>query len=557
MKYLFAILLFSLQFIIAQSSFGGPTNPVMHLHNGRAHIHPLPGNWLAHRHGHGALGIALPKARNTRNYDRNSIYSGIPGLGVLSRSSQGQAKVGKKHAHNGRVHIHILPAQGYAHRHKNGALGGVVREQAGGAKTKAIDNSIYSGLKNQTQYKSKGAVTHSHNGRLHTHILPAQGYAHRHRNRAFGVAVSRKQLLPIRNPKKTRKATQLRLDKGDIRCRLGEADCNVCASNVRQQFKRAATGKTKWQTKPWYFDWPQRYNPYGLRPLDVFNGTPAYALGIPDKHVQGFVKTNSARFPFAGSHSHKRKGSIFVIGASKGRYGLATLQQTKSNHPSGVHTLGRYLVYADGGDLAFKDLNSYQQKSETRFRIGRSDFGGGLGLVRLAKDNVLVISTRPGGQSSAPRYHQFYHLQTRGGRPVKLTDINRSSSVVPKQWPSGFKYSENLSVVTECGTGDIYTIHTSGDERVVSAIKGKGYWRLSKLQIHKGKLSLKPISAFSSAQNLSSCSSRAAATVFANPQHRLEFYCHGYAKDPDGSMFNVLGPSSRNKDRFYFNSGTL
>ncbi len=47
---------------------------------------------------------------------------------------------------------------------------------------------------------------------------------------------------------------------------------------------------------------------------------------------------------------------------------------------------------------------------------------------------------------------------------------------------------------------------------------------------------------------------RAAATVHVNPAHRLEFYCHGYAKNPQGSTFNVLG-KSRNK--FKFKAGIL
>ncbi len=405
-------------------------------------------------------------------------------------------------------------------------------------------------------------VTHAHNGRIHTHPLPAAGLAHRHRNGAPGTAVRGKirrsaKVIRQARTRPARTVRQLVLNKGDTRCRPGEADCNVCASNVRQQFKLAATGKIKWQVQPWYFDWPQRYPPYGVRPLDVFDGTPAHPLGIPDKHIQGFVRTNSARFPFAGTHSHKRKGSVFVIGAVRGRKQLVTLQQTLSAHPSGAQTLGRYLAFADGGDLVFKDINSPQQKTEIRFKLGQAFFGGGIGLARLNNHRILVISTHPGGQSSAPRYHQFFILETNRGRPVKLTNIGRAPSVVPKQWPKGFKYSENLSVITECGTGNIYAVHTSGDQNGIAAIKGKAYWRLSLLQQYKGKLGLKPVSAFSSPQNLSNCSARASATVFATPQHKLEFYCHGYAKDPDGSRFNVLGPSSRNKDRFYFKVGTL
>lgn len=551
MRFLFFTLLFLIQLFSAQSTIAKPTSPYTHAHNGRVHTHPLPGQRLAHRHGkNGAPGVAVTAQRQPAQ--SLSIYSGKkPALKKVKKTTL--KTVGVTHSHNGRMHTHILPAQGLAHRHRNGALGVAIMNQR-----KNVQSPKHAGYTGRRKNPKSGvAVTHAHNGRWHTHVLPAQGLAHRHRNGALGVAVSgRQQRRHVAKSNKTRSA-RLVLNKGDVQCRPGEADCNVCASHVKQQFKRAAMGKIKWQIKPWYFDWPKRYNPYGLRPLDVFNGTPAYALGIPDKHIQGFVKTNSARFPFAGSHSHKQKGSIFIISAANGGYGLANLQQTNTAHPSGVHTLGRYLVYADGGDLAFKDLNSRQQASEIRFRIGRPDFGGGLGLVRLAKNNVLVISTHPGGQSRTPRYHQFYHLQTKGGRPVKLTYINKAPSVVPRQWPKGFQFSENISVITECGTGDIYTIHTSGDEKGASAIKGKAYWRLSRLQEYKGKLGLSPISAFTSTQNISNCSARAAATVFANPQHKLEFYCHGYAKDPDGSTFNVLGPSSRNKDRFYFKVGTL
>ena len=111
-------------------------------------------------------------------------------------------------------------------------------------------------------------------------------------------------------------------------------------------------------------------------------------------------------------------------------------------------------------------------------------------------------------------------------------------------------------MISECGTGDIYAIHTTGDEKGISAINGNGYWRLSKL-IKQGGLKLQPINAFTTRQNMSSCNVRAAATVFVNRQHKLEFYCHGYAKDPDGSTFNVLGSSSRNADKFYFKAGVV
>jgi len=433
------------------------------------------------------------------------------------------------HSHNGRVHQHSLPANGLSHRHGNGAQGQSVSSQNNRGGT------ISSSVKYPTSRPPKQQMP------------------------SFGAAPSNNGFLVLGHIKPSPNSNApLNFTKGDVNCRIGDADCNVCVSNMRQQFQRASSGKISWQSRPWHFKWPQKYPPYGLRPLDIFNGDPAYALGIPDTHVQGFVRTNSSRFPFAGSHSHKRKGGIFVVQQNNnGSLSLASLKQTTGRHPSAVHVLGKYLVYAEGSQLIFKNLNTPNNTHDYHLRINQPLFGGGLGLTRLSKDNYLLVTTGPGGQKSRPRFNHFYHLKFANGRPASLKFLSRSTSTVPRHWPRGTSFSENLSILTECGTGNIYSVHTSGDEKGVSAIRGNGYWRLSRLQSQGGKLSLNPQDAFSTRQNMSSCNIRAAATVFASRQHKLKFYCHGYAKDPDGSLFNVLGSSSRNEDYFKFKTGTV
>ena len=426
-------------------------------------------------------------------------------------------------------------------------------------------------------------VSHSHNGRTHTHPLPANGIAHRHGSGALGQRVSNSNRPYKIRPNATRpnsgitshvetigknparpsapkpiKRQPYSSTKGDVNCRPGETSCNVCVNNVQAQFQQAASRKISWRRHPWRFRWPQKYAPNGLRPLDIFDGKPAYALGIPDTHIQGFVRTNSSRYPFAGSHSHKRRGGIFVVQQDgRGNLSLASLFRTKGRHPSGVQVIGKFLVYAEHNQLIFKDLNSKNQNRDYRLKIKKPSFGGGLGITRLSSKEYLVITSGPGGQGRRPRYHRFYRLTFAQGRPRLLKYLGESASSVPSNWPRAYAYSENLSLMTECGTGDIYTVHTSGDEKGVSAIRGKGYWRLSRLEERSGKLALRSLNAFSIRQNMTSCNVRAAATVHVNPQHKLEFYCHGYAKDPDGSTFNVLGPSSRNADRFNFQRGTL
>ncbi len=408
----------------------------------------------------------------------------------------------------------------------------------------------------QSIAKATPPVSHSHGSRTHSHPLPTQGLAHQHGSSASGVAVNYKK---SHQPKPVVSSKQ-GMNQGITNCQQGDADCNVCASNVQQQFQQAEAGQLSWQTKPWRFTWPQSYPPSNKRPLDIFDGEPAFALGIPDTHVQGFVRTNSSRFPYAGSHSHKTQGGVFVITQhDDGKKHLASLHPSKTKHPSGVHILGKYLVYGENNILMFKDLNSQLQQHNIELPMPgpKANFGGGLGLIKLSNNKHLLITSGPGGQNHLPRFHRFYQLESLNGQPARLTFINQIPAINPTQWPRSFAFSENLTAITECGTGDIYTIHTSGDEKGISAINGNGYWRLSKLELQQGALTLKPLRGFSSQQNMLTCAIRAAATAYVTPQHQLEFYCHGYAKDPDGTTLNVLGQSSRGADKFYFKAGVL
>ena len=480
---------------------------------------------------------------------------------LLSQSSFAAPAV--SHSHNGRQHSHPLPQIGVTHRHGNGAQG----QYTGGRVNRTPGTVIYGTPQpkppkpyyppRQTNnpyndsYESDGTLVFGN-------TVPDDATVRHQDTRGNKRRDKRTWRDRRRSDQYSNRAPRINYAKGDTSCRNGQSDCNVCASNVKQQFERAASQQIRWGRDQWNFAWPQRYPPRNLRPTDIMNGVPGHALGIPDTHVQGFVRTNSSRYPYAGSHSHKSRGGIFVIKQeSNGQKSLASLHQTNGRHPSGVHILGRYLVYGLGKRLYFKDIESPNQRSEISLPIPHPNFGGGLGIQRLSPNNFLVITTGPGGQRERVRYNHFYHMTVVNGRPSSLKFLNKSTSKKPAKWPRNLAYSENLSMITECGTGDIYTVHTTGDEKGFSMISGKGYWRLSKLVKKGNALGLTAVNAFTNRQNIKSCNVRAAASVYVNPQRRLEFYCHGYAKDPDGSTFNVLGRSSRNQDRFRFKRGTL
>ncbi|MGB1011640.1 MAG: hypothetical protein ACPGVP_18150 [Thiolinea sp.] len=432
-------------------------------------------------------------------------------------------------------------------------------------------------------------VEHQHGGRSHTHPLPVQGVAHRHGNSAYGKLIQRSGTISGNptpdNPAQTRNQggsitgslqnTQSslppriepaqttptpaqqgkRYDKAITSCARNSRNCNVCAVNVRQQFNRAASGQINWRTDSWRFGWDHTYPPEKIRARDLFAGKKKYLLGIPDKHIQGFIHTNSSRYPFAGSHSHRKTGGILLINQNpQGEKHLAALFKANTKHPSGVHAIGQYLAYGEQGHLYLKDLERPSAKDiGIRLPGPKANFGGGLGLVRLADGGHLMITTGPGGQDQRPRSDRFYHLRSKNKRPHKLRFLNQSPYATPANWPKGFGFSENLSLITECGSGDIYAVHATGDQDPLNVIRGKGYWRLSQVVQTGKKLRLQPVSAFINRQSMDKCSMRATATVYVNPDNKIQFYCHGYAKNPKGSTLNVLGKS---KNKFSFMVGT-
>lgn len=531
------------------SAFADYSVPVNHTHEGREHKHQLPKEGVYHRHGIGATGKPI-RQQNKVIYSSSTTVPNNPRPTIKPPKPSYQnnsANNSNVHSHAGRVHNHALPNQGVYHRHGNGATGQRVATQSsatvvyGDIQNAPINNGSYDGNNNNNN-QNDGSIYNSQNGTFTNGNVRGDNWNNQTRTE--------------RNRWNQTQGLD-KFTKGSTRCRNGKM-CNVCAANVQQQFQKASSKQISWSRKRWNFRWPQPYPPQNVRPLDVFDGDAKYALGIPDTHVQGFVRTNSRQFPYAGSHSHKRKGGIFVVKqGANGEQFLSSLHQTTGRHPSGVQIIGNYLIYGEGTRLFFKDMNSRNQNNDIRLTASGANFGGGLAIFKLTRNNHLLVTTGPGGQKRGTRYNRFYHLKSVNGRPSSLRFINQSTTKKPQQWPNILAYSENMSLITECDTGDVYAVHTTGDENGIAAISGKGYWRLSKLVSNGKALGLKAVNAFTTGQDMKRCNVRASATVSVNPQNRLEFLCHGYAKDPDGSGFNVLGKSSRNQDKFYYNVGVV
>jgi hypothetical protein len=345
--------------------------------------------------------------------------------------------------------------------------------------------------------------------------------------------------------------------RGNTTCAYGDSDCNMCATDVATQFKLAfETGHRPWigwDSRSWSFRGNDRYPPDDLKPELVFSpyGEDGQA-GIASKHIQTFVRTNSSRIPYAGSHSHRSTGSIFFVERDGGANTLHSIYRSAHDHPSGVAVLGDGVFVAEGDDLRrFRVSAAGKSQKGDRFTVPKSEVnrspdpdddgrglqggGGGVGLAKLADGSTLLIVTAPGGgfrdgvtkaareDNDRPRYTRVYRML-----PNALAD--NPQIVFLGEWThdgvsgkpdSSRAYSENLSAITECGTGHIYTIHTTGEY----ALKGHGYWRLSRLEGSPDKPRFVHMQTARQSQNNESCHHRSSATVSVNEKKELEFLC--------------------------------
>ena len=320
---------------------------------------------------------------------------------------------------------------------------------------------------------------------------------------------------------------------------------NYCANNVQQQFQKAKTNGLTWTRYPWSFNWNKSYEPDSTKPSQFMDN---YLV----KHVQGFAKTNSSRFPFVGTHSDYNDGGLFVLQRnSEGMLVLSSLHLAGTAHPSGIQVIGKYVVYGANGDLVFKDMASVNQSTDIRLSVESAVYGGGLGLIKQENGMYLAITAGPGGHKGLTRTNYFFEFSMNDSGPDGLKSINSSVVTIPATWSSNYKLSENLSVIRECGTGDIYTVHTTGE---VKNILGKlapfgndSYWRLSKLQKSNDEYSLTAVNFLGSKQNLGSCNPIATGTVSVSPNNRLEFFCHQHSQNKGSS----------GEGKYYFEKGDI
>lgn len=312
---------------------------------------------------------------------------------------------------------------------------------------------------------------------------------------------------------------------GDVGCSPTERDCNVCANDVRRQIDRMFLEGRHTQTAgAWYFTWGARYLPSNLTPTEAFEDS--LRLGA----AEGFVRTGHPDYPYVGSYSDEDdSGTVFVTHPFDGVNELVRLHRSidSESSPSGVHALGHYVVVSERGKLRLLDLDDPSGEGivydpadfpDTTWISGAH---GGLGAARLHDGSYLISVTDPGGGGSASRHSTQWRLEG----PLEsatLSYLGAADHQLRPEWGTNYHTSENLSLITECETGQIYGVHVSGDVWPHST----GHWRLERLEHGPSGPVFRSLAVYQEWQNVYTCFLRAAGTAYADDDGRISIYCH-------------------------------
>jgi hypothetical protein len=314
---------------------------------------------------------------------------------------------------------------------------------------------------------------------------------------------------------------------GATDCRYGDADCNVCANDVQTQFFAAFDDDAlDWKTWKWHFHFNDRIVPDDDEPGDVL------ATGFSN-HVQGFVRTNNDDIRYAVSHDADSgdNGAFFFIQRGPERNTLKAMHRSSVAHPVSVFEIGQYVGSAEGPKMRMFDVRRITSDQNYSWGVGIAGAnteigGGGLGMAKLEDGAHLLVVSGKGGDKdpdTSPRRTKFFRVEGPLTRPTRVTPKGDVVYSQNPDWSGDYRFSDNLSVITECGTGRLYTIHVAGEE----SLNGKGYWRLSRVDgTADGGYTLKTLAGRWQSQDNDNCWLRGGASAHVNKAHDIELYCH-------------------------------
>lgn len=333
--------------------------------------------------------------------------------------------------------------------------------------------------------------------------------------------------------------------KGKTDCAYGARDCNRCVNDVVEQFRDLTQRDAhvrrvrKWKIET--FDLP--YPPRNLSPSapigpNSFAGHFQSFIRLPTDGIAGAPNlfasySNAAIF---GSRAEAEPSGRIGNGNLRYHYGAAY------DHPGGMQGLGQYVLVAtekDGADgTRLEILDSAAPNTPPRvYPLPGMDRAANVSAAKLQSGGYLLLLSRSS-------YHTDYRLFfTASLEDPLLEDVLPS---ITTTWDTGFASGwsgdekngfENLSMVTECGTGKLYVIGSTAPEVLnpdgLTALYpwGKSIWSLYELVSGTSPVdgkhhALRHITNNTREMYSRECDPRASGTAFAGPNGELALYCH-------------------------------
>jgi hypothetical protein len=193
-----------------------------------------------------------------------------------------------------------------------------------------------------------------------------------------------------------------------------------------------------------------------------------------------------------------------------------------------MQALGQFILYGDGPSVRVHDMARPGVEQRTVIPGIDEEAGDGLGAVKLASGETMVVVGPENGSNSTS--FRFWLVAGSLASPPLATYVGAAGSSpwsgVIKNMPNEYDnplISENISVIPECGTGDIYIVNAVGD----GGLPDNGLWRLSKLVWNTAQAgpTVQPVNhAF--VNQVFRCHLRSAGSVWTDTSARMHFYCH-------------------------------
>jgi hypothetical protein len=225
--------------------------------------------------------------------------------------------------------------------------------------------------------------------------------------------------------------------------------------------------------------------------------------------------------------------------------GLVALDAAAA-HTAGLFALGRYAgTFSRDGHLMLVDMTTgigsvaeYELAVPSPRARGISTRSGGVAMAKLAGGGYLLLANEGGDGPSSGRSHFFRinadlsALAPENTASLPFDDLGTYQYIAQEPRLGDYHHSENLALITECTTGDLYSVHVGSSNATNHEDSlGRTLWRVSQVVFGPAGPRLALVGTYTRASDFWRCFGRGGGSAFVDVNGRVELVCHQRAHD--------------------------